>query len=142
MAVYHYPPGTYHYPPPLEAIQMQILLDFTVKEFFDDLLVKYSENGNVEGVDDLFDRDDINIEARGYFEDNKQIKTEYTALLIASKNGRVGPAPGEIFVTFLRYFYVQLRMYILCRLVPETTYWLTLEIFLSTSDFKHGGHCT
>jgi len=74
-------------PPPFEAIQMQILLDFTVKEFFDDLLVKYSENGNVEGVHELLDRDGINIEARGYFEDNKQIKTEYTALLIASKNG-------------------------------------------------------
>jgi hypothetical protein len=36
--------------------------------------------------------------------------------------GRVGPAPGEIFVTFWRYFYLQVRMYILCRLVLETSY--------------------
>jgi hypothetical protein len=45
---------------------------------------------------------------------------------------RVGPAPGGIFVTFSRYFYVQLHMYILSRLVPETSYWRAFEIILSS----------
>jgi hypothetical protein len=54
----------------------------------------------------------------------------------------VGTAPGGIFVTFSRYSYVELRMYILCRLVPETSYWPAFKILLSTSDFKHGDHCT
>jgi hypothetical protein len=49
---------------------------------------------------------------------------------------------GEYFRPQVRCFYIQLRMYIHCKLVPETTYWLAFEIFLSTSDFKHGYHCT
>jgi hypothetical protein len=35
---------------------------------------------------------------------------------------RVVPAPGGIFVTFWPYVYVKVRMYILCRLVLETSY--------------------
>jgi hypothetical protein len=34
----------------------------------------------------------------------------------------LGPAPGELFVTFWRYFYLQVCMYILCRLIPDTSY--------------------
>ena len=33
-------------------------------------------------------------------------------------------------------------MYIICRLLPETSYWPAVKIFLSTSDFKHGDHRT
>jgi hypothetical protein len=56
---------------------------------------------------------------REYFDMDDPLRTKGAS---DSTWGRVGPAPGEIFVTFWRYFYLQVPMYILCRLVPETSY--------------------